>query len=46
MIQLKYIDVEGMRVITNNRCVPEQIKSDKLENVASGGLKNWRIWKS
>ena len=32
--QLKYIDVEGMRVVTNNRCVAEQIKSDKVENGA------------
>ena len=35
--QLKYIDVEGMRVVTNNRCVAEQRKSDKVENVATGG---------
>ena len=25
--QLKYIDVEGMRVVTNNRCVTERIRS-------------------
>ena len=24
--QMKYLDVEGMRVVTNNRCVAEQIK--------------------
>ena len=35
--QLKYIDVEGMSVVTNNRCVAEQIKSDKVEIVATGG---------
>ena len=29
--QLKYIDVEGMTVVTNNRCVAEHIKSDKVE---------------
>ena len=29
----KYIDAEGMRVITNNRYVLEQIKIDKGENV-------------
>ena len=31
--QLKYIDVEGMRVVKNNRCEAEQIISDKVENV-------------
>ena len=36
--QLKYIDNEGMRVVTNNRCVAEQIKGDKVENVATGGV--------
>ena len=29
--QLKYIDVEGMRVVTNNRCVGEQIKGENIE---------------
>ena len=43
--QLKYIDVEGTRVIPNNRCVAEQIKSDKVENVATGG-KMGRTWES
>ena len=33
------IDVEGMRVVTNYRCIGEQIKSDKVENVAPGGVK-------
>ena len=28
--QLKYVDVDGMRVATNNRCMAEQIKN--LEN--------------
>ena len=37
--QLKYIDVEGKRAVTNNRCVAEQIKSDKAENDATGGVK-------
>ena len=37
--QLKYIDVEGMRMVTNNRCVEELIKSDKVETVATGGKK-------
>ena len=31
--QLKYIDAEGMRVITNSKYVAEQIKIDKEENV-------------
>ena len=30
------MDVEGMRVVTNKRRVAEQIKSDKVENVAMG----------
>ena len=37
--QLKHVDVEGMRVITNNRNVAEQIKSDKVENVVMDGSK-------
>ena len=36
---LKHIDVEGMRVVTNNRCVAERIKSDKVESVATGRQK-------
>ena len=35
--QLRYIDVEGMRVVTNNRCIAEQIKSDMVESVVMGG---------
>ena len=31
--QLKYVDAEGMRVITNSQHVAEQIKIDKGENV-------------
>ena len=30
---LKYVDVEGMRVVTNYRLMKKQIKSDKIENV-------------
>ena len=26
-------------MVTNNRCVAEQIKSDTVENVATGGVK-------
>ena len=37
--QMKYTDVEGMRLVTNNRYVAGQINSDKVENVAT---KNWR----
>ena len=37
--QLKYIDVESMRAVTNNRCEAEQTRSDKVENVATGGIK-------
>ena len=44
--QLKYIDVEGMRVVTNNRCVAEHTKSDKVENVATGGLEIGEFGKS
>ena len=32
--QQNYIDVVGMRVLTNNRCVAEQIKSDEV----TGGI--------
>ena len=37
--QLKYVDVDGMRVATNNRCMAEQIKSDSLENAVMDGPK-------
>ena len=37
--QLKYVDVEEMRVITSNRCVADKIKNDKAENVETGGIK-------
>ena len=37
--QLKYVDVEETRVITNNRCIAEQIKHDKAENVLMDGSK-------
>ena len=38
-IQLKYVDVEGMRVIRNNRCTAEQIKNDTAKNVVMDGSK-------
>ena len=37
--QLKYVDIEGMRVVTNSRFIAEQIKSDKVENVVMDGPK-------
>ena len=37
--QQKYLDFEGMRVVTNSRCVAEQIKSDEVENIVTGGSK-------
>ena len=37
--QLKYVDVEEMRVVTNNRCIVKQIKNDKAENVVMDGSK-------
>ena len=41
--QLKYIDAEGMGVITNSKCVAEQIKIDKGENVVMDEPKTERI---
>ena len=38
--QLKYIDVDGMRVVTINRSLAEQIKIDKVENVVMDGSKD------
>ena len=37
--QLKYIDVEEMRVVTNNRCAAEHFMSDSVESVVMGGPK-------
>ena len=36
--KLKKIDNEGMRVGTNDRCVADQIKSDKEENVVTDAI--------
>ena len=33
----KFVDVEGRRVVTNNRCTAEQIKIDEVENVVMDG---------
>ena len=46
MAQLIHIDVEGMRVVTNNRCVADEIKSERVENVVTGGSSPWNFWKS
>ena len=35
--QLKHIDLEEMRVVTNDKHVAEQIKTDKVENVVMNG---------
>ena len=54
--QLKYIDAEGVRVITNSKYVAEQVKIDKGENVVmdepkigeehrDGWSKIWKSWK-
>ena len=37
--QLRYIDIDGMRVVPNDRCAVENIKGDKFVNVATGGAK-------
>ena len=37
-VQLKYMDVEGMRLVSNNRCIAEKIKGDKVEHVATVGI--------
>ena len=36
---LKYIDIEKMRVVKNDRHVAEQIKRDKVESVVTNGSK-------
>ena len=35
--QLKHIDLEEMRVVTNDKHVAEQIKTDRVENVVMNG---------
>ena len=35
--QLKHVDDNEMRVITNNRCFAEQVKSGKVENLVMDG---------
>ena len=45
-VQLKYTDVETMSVVTSNRWVAEQIKSDKVENDTTGGIKIENFGKS
>ena len=43
--QLKDTDVEGMRVVINNRCAAEQIKNDKVEHVVTGEIKTGEFCK-
>ena len=43
--QLKFVDVEEMRAITNNRCIAEQIKNDKAESVVMNGVKTGKVGK-
>ena len=43
--QLQYVDVEGMTVVTNNRCIAEQIKNVKAENVVTDGSQVGEIGK-
>ena len=38
--QLKDINIEEMRVVTNDRHVAEQIKRDKVESVVTNGVKS------
>ena len=44
--QLKDINIEEMRVVTNDRHVVEQIKRDKGGVRRDEWIKIWRIWKS
>ena len=43
--QLKYVDAEGMRVITNSKHVAEQIKIDKGENIVMDREKFGKVGK-
>ena len=36
--QLKYNDIGELSEVTNTRCAAEQIKGDKDENIATGGV--------
>ena len=38
--QLRYIDVEEMRVVTNDKHIAEQIKTDKMESVVMNGVRS------
>ena len=44
--QLRYIDVEEMRVVTNDKHIAEQIKTDKVESAVMNGSKSWKFWKN
>ena len=43
--QLRYIDVEEMRVVTNDKLIAEQIKTDKVKNVKMNGVKSGKVGK-
>ena len=43
--QLRYIDVEEMRVVTNDKHIPEQINTDKSGERCDEWIKSWKIWK-
>ena len=44
--QLRYIDVEEMRVVTNDKHIAEQIKTVKMESVVMNGSKVGNFWKN
>ena len=43
--QLRYIDIEEMRVVTNDKHIAEQIKTEKMESVVMNGSKVGRFGK-
>ena len=44
--QLRFIDVGEMRVVTNDKHIAEQIKTDKMVSVVMNGSKVGKIWKN
>ena len=36
---MKYIDVEEMRVVTNDKHITEQIKTDKMKSIVMNGVR-------
>ena len=43
--QLRYIDVEEMRVVTNDKHIAEQIKIVKMESVVMNGVRSGKVGK-